>query len=206
MTEHKKHYTLIFYGYPCGEYIFISFYYRCRKWGSKKLNRLSKIIQLVRKELGLWFIFLSKYDFFHNVGENYENFKNLYAVLLLFYRIFQMLQNAFKNLFPCHFIEFSYSSYGATRSWYCSHYPSKVKSEKKKIRKRGLYLKSSTRSTVERSVFPGPWNNILDQYHAFDCTKHIRNYKLTFAQLNDLPRSMKQTVYSSRNRCFSLSL
>ena len=59
--------------------------------------------------------------------------------------------------------------------------------KKKKMRK-DFYLKSSTRSIVEWSVFPVPWNSILVQYHAFDCTKHIRGYKLACAQLNALPR------------------
>ena len=124
------------------------------------------------------------------LGENYENFKNLYAEQKCYFstEYFRFLQNAFKILFPCHFIEFSYSSYGANRSWCCSCYPSKVKSEKKKKKRRkGFYLKSPTRSTVEWSVFSVPWNSILVQYHAFDCTKHIRGYKLACAQLNALP-------------------
>ena len=124
------------------------------------------------------------------LGENYENFKNLYAEQKYYFSIeyFRLLQNVFKILFPCHCIEFSYNSYGANRSWYCSRYPSKVKSEQKKKRRKGFYLKSSTRSIVEWSVFPVPWNSILVQYHAFDCTKHIRGYKLACAQLNALPR------------------
>ena len=78
------------------------------------------------------------------LGENYENFKNLYAEQKYYFstEYFRLLQNVFKILFPCHCIEFSYNSYGANRSWYCSRYPSKVKSEKKKKKKEeGLLFK-----------------------------------------------------------------